>query len=88
MYYAVTFAILLAGIWMLVKASSTRKALARYEFENRTDGGVVKFRNFEDSERHRVRSERVGNLVGFGMLLTLVGGLAFLGGVLVAVWQP
>lgn len=86
MYYSVTLALLVIGIWMLVKATRLRKELARYEFENRTDGGVVKFASFEESERHRKRQGRIGTLVGVGMLLTLIGGLAFAGGVAVHFW--
>lgn len=55
MYYSVTLALLVIGIWMLVKAMRLRK-----------------------------RQGRVGSLVSIGMLLTLIGGLAFAGGVAVS----
>lgn len=81
MYFLTTTAMLAIGIWMLVRASRTRKELARYEFEHRKDEGTVRFESFEASEKHRKRNERIGVLVNIGMLLVLVGGLGLLAGV-------
>ena len=82
MFLLITGALVAAGILLLRRASATRRELDRYAFENRTDGGVIQFPDFETAERHRRRGERIGLQVTLGMLLLLVGGLGLLGGLL------
>ena len=81
MYFVVTIAMIALGAWMFSRAARMRRELARYEFENRKDGGSVGFASFEEAERHRKRGERMGILVNLGVLLILVGGLGLLAGI-------
>jgi len=47
-----TFLGLIIGIAAIVKAFSMKRALDKYEFENRTDGGVIKFPDYEAKKKH------------------------------------
>jgi hypothetical protein len=44
----------------------------RYQFENKTDGGVVQFRTYEDSKRH----QRIcpGDYIMIGTLMAFISG--------------
>lgn len=59
-------------IFGLKKANSIFHQVQKYEFENRTDGGVVTFANYEDSIKLRQKKGR-------GVLLFTISfmGLAF-----------
>ena len=45
------FLIVIGLPFMIISIRGERR-LQEYEFNNRTDGGVVQFQNFKDSERH------------------------------------
>lgn len=63
------------GFRLLLKAGRMGHAVGRYEFENRTDGGVVQFESYEDVKRHKLRREGSGCLGSTGLALLVVGGL-------------
>ena len=46
--------ILAACVFCLVKSMATIFKLKKYEFENRSDGGVIKFKSFADSQKHNL----------------------------------
>ncbi len=65
------------GAFLLVRAIGTVRRLRRYEFEHRTDGGVVQFDSFEAAERHRKREYLATHvLYPAGIVLTLGGLIA------------
>jgi hypothetical protein len=66
--------ILALGVFVLVKAIGTVRRLRRYEFEHRTDGGVVQFETFDAAERHRKREYLATHILyPIGVVLTLAG---------------
>lgn len=66
--------ILALGLFVLVKAIGTVRRLRRYEFEHRTDGGVVQFETFDAAERHRKREYLATHILyPIGVVLTLAG---------------
>jgi len=71
--------LMLPGYWSSVKRKKELRELRRYEFEHRTDGGVVQFKTFEDSEEHQRRRRRApmssgsGCLYGVGVFMIVIG---------------
>lgn len=63
------------GLRLLLKAGRMGHAVGEYEFENRTDGGVVQFESYEDAKRHRLKREGSGCLGAAGLLLLMAGGV-------------
>ncbi|HRE45314.1 MAG TPA: hypothetical protein PKY87_15265 [Terricaulis sp.] len=58
----------------LLAAFYWKYRLDKYEFENRTDGGVVQFRNFGAAQFHRV--QRVLNgILGFAAVLGAIAAV-------------
>lgn len=53
------------GLFWTARRKKRNRELDRYEFEHRTDGGVVKFATFEDSQRHASRRIKANQLGGF-----------------------
>ncbi len=67
----------LLGLYMLRRGWRVQRELDRYEFEHRTDGGVVQFEAYEDAVRHhRRRVVAMKFLYPFGVLITLIGLVA------------
>jgi len=47
----------------------------KYEFENRTNGGVVKFKDWKATKKHGL-TKGIGNLlITIGLILVIIGGL-------------
>jgi hypothetical protein len=66
-----------ASFFGMNKCLRKQREIARYEFENSTDGGVVIFSSFEESEKHK----RSKSNTQFGILLCgmcFVGSLGFI----------
>lgn len=58
MIYSVLFAALLAfGGFLIFISGKKITQCKKYEFENRSDGGVVSFPSFEESEKFRRRKK-------------------------------
>lgn len=57
------FITLIITIFTYVIIYKKSKAIAKYEFENRTNGGVIEFASFEDAEKHRFRKLRLNWLM-------------------------
>ncbi|HDZ15506.1 MAG TPA: hypothetical protein ENH60_11500 [Pricia sp.] len=53
-----------------------REKLRRYEFENRTSGGVVQFESYEHSKSHAHKMRRAIFINNFGAFFFLVGLVA------------
>lgn len=54
------------------------RALSRYEFENRTDGGTVQFETYEASIRHRRAKYIAHQFFYLGGALIAILGIGFL----------
>lgn len=73
----IALAVLAVGLIVSVGAARTMFRIGKYQFENRTDGGVVQYKSYGAA----VRQSLAGQLSAFGLLigaLTTVGGIAFL----------
>ncbi len=72
----------LLGLVLYIIAGKMKYKASKYEFENRTDGGVVEFDSFESSNKHQNKGCLVQFLGGLGMLLMGGSGifLAFIFG--------
>lgn len=72
-FFYVLGAISLVSAVKLIKMSNKQeKAIQRYEFDNRSSGGVVQFENFEASESHQRKKRKMANIYALGILLLLV----------------
>lgn len=63
--------------WVMFLGGKGTHALKKYEFENRTSGGVVQFPTYEDSLKHNRKKGRAGLLVFVGALGAILGFLIF-----------
>lgn len=70
--------IFLGGLVLLIAGIRRAREIAKYEFENRTSGGVVQFESFEDSNRHGRRRALTQVMITSGFLLTAIGGVILL----------
>jgi hypothetical protein len=69
----------LAGsAWVTWRALRTINRLDKYEFENRTDGGVVQFDSNSEAVRHKNKRMGADSLMKLGCLSTFLSGAAFL----------
>jgi hypothetical protein len=69
MLTAITFAGIPLGIYLIILGIQARKKIDRYEFENRTDGGVVKFPDYEASRKHDWLKRQAANFPGLGVAI-------------------
>jgi len=75
------FAGLILSIFLIVRGNRTFRRLLRYEFENRTDGGVVGFESYEASLAHRRKKVwakfvgQAGGVLALISIIFLVGGI-------------
>lgn len=70
-------AVLAVGVIVLTTAGRTMYRIGKYQFENRTDGGVVQYKSYGAA----IRQNLVGQLSGVGLLvgaLTTVAGIVLL----------
>lgn len=74
-FLLLSLGIAFAGLRLLLKAGRMGHDIGKYEFENRTDGGVVQFESYEDAKRHKLRREGSGCLGSTGLALLVVGGM-------------
>lgn len=63
--------ILIASFSMMVVLYKKQKALAKYEFENRTSGGMVEFGSFEESVKHQ-RNKNLTRIAFSACLLVML----------------
>ena len=68
--YAVV--LMAVGIWIIWTAAKFAGKLNKYEFENRSGGGVVGFKTYKDSVAHNRKRSLAGCGVGCGSLLVLI----------------
>jgi hypothetical protein len=68
-------AMMIAGIALFNKGRKLVHEVKRYEFENRTDGGVVKFQDYDASVEHRKKKGRAGDAYNLGAVMMGVGGV-------------
>ena len=73
MLLCIGIGVIVIAIWMLRRASKAFHVVEKYEFENRTDGGVVQFTSYEASLAHQARRGRAGCSVQVAAILGLVG---------------
>ncbi|WP_152979596.1 hypothetical protein [Stenotrophomonas daejeonensis] len=73
------------GLLMIVKAGRMGHAISKYEFDNRTDGGVVQFESYEAAQQHKLKRQGGGCLLSAGMMLFVVGLVMSLVAVLLVV---
>lgn len=64
------------GVLLLLAAFRLGHKLQRYEFENRTDGGVVEFPSYEASLRHHRRKVYSKIMYGAAVILLILGVMA------------
>lgn len=72
-YYIGVFNGIAFFVWGFVLA----RRLTKYEFENRTDGNVIQFKDFGTSQRHGLK-KALANILIIGGILTTIGSLAML----------
>jgi len=53
--FIIAACIFIYSIYLGINSSKTYNLLRKYEFENRTEGGVVQFACYEDSKKHESR---------------------------------
>lgn len=70
------FAVFISSLFLLIKLSSKHKKYAKYEFENRTDGGAVNFENYDDSVKHNVKKNTLEALAGPIVFVCFCSGIA------------
>ena len=67
--------LLLLGGYIHLYGNKILYKLSVYEFENRTDGGVIQFDTFEDSEKHDFSYYVAYTLMIVGVILFICGVL-------------
>lgn len=67
-----------ASGWVTWRSLRTINRLDKYEFENRTDGGVVQFDSNADFVRHKNKRMGADALMKLGCFSTFLSGAAFL----------
>lgn len=65
------------GVALFIYSYFEKRALEKYEFENRTDGGVVQFPTFEASRNHKARHNWVRFINFIALFFTLAGVIVF-----------
>ncbi len=68
-------AIVALGFFVIVKGGFITQEIRKYEFENRTDGGVVKFENYEANVAHNRKQMRANLVLKLGGFIAVVGAL-------------
>lgn len=63
------------GIWTAWSATQRKKKYEAYEFENRTDGGVVQFQTYEASKKHKLNKDWCDFFIKLGVWLVVIGVL-------------
>src|SRR5207302_1766377 len=64
--------VMVLGIWMIWRGGKWRAKLEKNEFENRSQGGVVGVKTYEDSVVYNSKRVFSRELVGCGWLLALI----------------
>lgn len=68
-------ALIAIGMMFVIQASKAKRDLQKYEFENRTDGGVVKFADHEASLAHGRKHFFQGWLLKIGAFMVGIGAI-------------
>jgi hypothetical protein len=66
-----------SGVLMLIFGGKMLARADRYEFENRTDGGVVRFESYEASNTHEAKKSLGKLLCVVGFVFLIFGIMAF-----------
>jgi hypothetical protein len=66
------------ALLLIVRSLMLRRKVDRYEFENMTDGGVVRFATYEESRAHTWRKARSGLYMVLGAPMLILAVIAFL----------
>jgi len=67
------FAIVVLGFYVLIKGIRINQSVRKYEFENRTGGGSVRFKDFDASLEHQRKQMRSKFVQGLGLAVAIVG---------------
>ena len=78
MHYIVGILVVAVGIWLVAFGLKVIRKLTKYEFENRTSGGVVIFPNFEASDSHA--KKRFGSWI-----LVIIGTFTIMAGAIIII---
>lgn len=70
--------VLAGGVFLFYLGYRLKSRLDRYEFENRTDGGVVQFESFGASQAH-ARNQRGAQMIMVAGALVLFAGIVIAG---------
>lgn len=70
--------LIFAGLGLAYYSISLSRSVAKYEFENMTDGGVIQFESFKQSNWHEFKKRSVKLLWGVAALLVVFGGMVFI----------
>lgn len=65
--------IIFLGFYVLIKGIRINQAVRKYEFENRTGGGSIKFKDFDASLEHQRKQMRAKFVQGLGLAVAIVG---------------
>lgn len=75
LFFLASAALVAGGLWIVVQASKAKRELLKYEFENRTGGGVVRFADHEASLAHGRRHYFQGALLKAGAFMVGIGAI-------------
>jgi hypothetical protein len=74
MYKALFSLVFILGAYLIWFSGKKITLCKKYEFENRTDGGVVKFSSYEEAEKFRRRKKGAEGQQSSGYVLCIVSG--------------
>jgi len=73
MFYIACLLAIGLGIKLVIVGAKSSRGAREYEFENRTDGGIVRFESLRDADRHHMRKKRAELIGSVGVILTIAG---------------
>jgi len=68
------------GFFITIKGARINQEIRKYEFENRTDGGTVKFKDFDSSLEHNRKQMRAKFVQGLGLFIAVIGAFVVASG--------
>lgn len=72
----IVFGVFILSLFLLIKSAIKLNKYEKYEFENRTDGGVVNFDGYDASVKHNFKKKSLEQVVGFIFFICFCSGIA------------
>jgi len=70
--------LLVLGVLIMWRAARALRRLKKYEFENRSDGGVVGFNSYDASRKHSRKKMLAGCAVNLAILFIMSAVVMFI----------